>query len=557
MSSASFWQFIGGLGLLLFSMRQLESGLKALGGRSLVDFLGRSTSSPIRGIIGGFTVTALLQSSSLVGLIVLAFVGAGLMSLQNALGVIIGSNLGTTLTGWIVATLGFKLDTAGLAFPLIGAGALAHLAGSGRTSVIGRVVLGLGLLLLSLTLMKDSVAELQTAVTVEQLSGLPAWQYLLFGLVFAAVIQSSSATMVINLAALNAGIIELPSAAAVAIGADLGTTTTVLLGAVQGTASKRRVAMAHFLFNLITDVLAFVFRMPLLGIVAAVGIDDPLLSLVAFHSLFNLAGILLFLPFLGLFARFLEGLFSHHDRPASRFVSEVAPEISPAAVEAMTRETAHLIGRVIAQNQRVFDPPLPLPPGQMPVEVDTSMLEDSEGAFETMYRGTKRLEGEILRFAARLQSQPLDEDQSEALSQLISATRYAVHAGKSLKDIRHNLDEFSASPRPSMRRYIDHFRSVMSAFYADLFQLREHGEKHVPVEELMELINRIQEWHDDLHREIYADISTGAVAEAETSSLLNVNREVLNANMALMMALRDFHLEPEQARTITQLPGLT
>lgn len=551
-----FWRMLAGIGLFLFAMAQLEAALRAVGGRSLSEFLRERTGTPIRAVLSGTVATAILQSSSVVGLMVLAFVGAGLLSLKNALGVVFGSNLGTTFTGWIVATLGFKFEIIELSLPLIGVGALLFVVAHVRLSSFGRFLLGLGLLLLGMQFMKESVASLGEAFDVTRLGGLASWQYLLFGAGFAALIRSSSATMMITLAALAAGTIDLPSAAAVAIGADLGTTTTVLIGAIQGASGKKRVALAHFLFNLVTDAIAFVLRGPLLAVVAAVGIRDPLYALVAFHSLFNLIGIVLFLPFISPFARFLESRFAAEPEMSARYLSGVSPSLTDAAMRAIERETARLIHRVITQNMRAFHPPIPLPPGRPPVPGEEEPLNLRDRAFEDSYSMTKRLEGEIIAFTTRLQAQPLDEPASQRLTQLLSAVREAVHSSKLLKDIRHNLEDFSASINEPVRRYLDHFRSVTTSFYGDLYGLRRSGQDTIDVEDLVEAIQEVRRRHDQMHGEIYVSINEGKLREMEISSLLNVNRETLSSNLALLMALRDFHLEPSQAETVRQLPGI-
>ena len=270
-----YWGLLAGVALFLFAMSQLETGLQALGGRSLAIYIRRQAGKRINAVIGGIVSTAFLQSSSVVGLMVLAFTGAGLLNLTAALGIVFGSNLGTTLTGWIVATLGFKFEIFSLSLPLIAVGGLGVVFARDRLTEYGRILLGLGLLLMGLQFMKTSVSAVEQLIDINDLADLAAWQYLLFGTVVAAVIQSSSATMVITLSALHAGIISLPNAAAIAIGADLGTTTTVIIGALNGSATKRQVAAGHVLFNVITDVLAFMLRTPLLGIVAFVRDNRP------------------------------------------------------------------------------------------------------------------------------------------------------------------------------------------------------------------------------------------------------------------------------------------
>ncbi len=183
-------------------------------GRLIRDSLRQSTDKPIHSVVGGIISTTIVQSSSLVSLIVLAFVGAGIIPLINAIGIVLGSNLGTTFTGWIVATLGFKLDLTTLIYPLIALGGLSYGLFKGRWKSFSQLVLGLALLLMGLDFMKDSVHTLTELIDIKALSNYPLFVYLLMGVIFTAIIQSSSAAMMLTLSALHAGIIPLPAAAA-------------------------------------------------------------------------------------------------------------------------------------------------------------------------------------------------------------------------------------------------------------------------------------------------------------------------------------------------------
>lgn len=554
MNNLDIWQLIGGIGLFLFAMSQLETALKEFAGRAFKRLLHRYTDHPLQAIATGTASTAVLQSSSLVGLMVLAFTGAGIMSLDNALGVIFGANLGTTFTGWMVTLFGFKLDLGRVALPLTGIGGLVLVATRGRLAEAGRFAAAIGLLLMGLGFMKDSVATISEQIDIAMLADFALWQYLLFGVALTAVIQSSSATMMIALTALHVGVIGLPAAAAIAIGADLGTTTTVMLGALPGVPAKKRVALAHVIFNLSTDTIAFVLLLPLLGLIARLGISDPMFSLVAFHTLFNLIGILLFLPIIRPFARFLSQRFQKENPRESRHLFEATPEVTDAALAAIEDETGHLVARVINQNMRVFYPPLPVPPGASPVPY-TGPLPDPELEFDDLYLRSKRLEGEILAFAVQVQARPLESDESEHLNQLLSAVRHAVHSAKSLRDIRHNLVDFEDSPRPEVNAFLEHLRSVMTTFYGAVFSLPSTRRSGALFRDFAELLKRVHGWHDQLHREIINDITAKEIDEAEISSLLNVNRELLNSNVSLLMAIKDFHLDAGQSEAFRQLPG--
>ncbi|MDH3363937.1 MAG: Na/Pi symporter, partial [Gammaproteobacteria bacterium] len=237
------WRLAAGLGLFLFGMHELEHALTQLAGRSFKKFLRQYTAKPLRGVLAGAVTTAALQSSSVVSLIVLAFVGTGIISLASALGIVFGSNLGTTMTGWIVATIGFKLDIEALALPIItigGFGVVWSAAGTRRAG-LSHFVVGFGLMLMGLEFMKSGALVATTLFDPTALAGYPLIVFLLAGLLLTAVIQSSSATIMITLSALYAGAIPLESAAAIAIGADLGTTVTALLGSLAGSAAKKRV----------------------------------------------------------------------------------------------------------------------------------------------------------------------------------------------------------------------------------------------------------------------------------------------------------------------------
>jgi phosphate:Na+ symporter len=554
-----YWGLIAGVALFLFAMVQLESGLKTLGGRSLALYLKRQTGRSINAVIGGIVSTALLQSSSVVALMALAFTGAGLLTLTAALGIIFGSNLGTTLTGWIVATIGFKLEIFRLSLPLIGIGGLVYVFTRERWAEYGRAVLGLGLLLMGLQLMKTSVASLEELIDISDLANLAPWQYLLFGTVVAAVIQSSSATMMIALTALYAGIIDLPNAAAIAIGADLGTTTTVMIGAIRGSATKQQVAAGHVLFNVITDAIAFALRMPLLALIAWAGVDDPLYALVAFHSLFNFIGLCIFLPVTGKFAGLLQRLIPEREQQESRYLHEVRGGVGAAAIDAAERETSLLIARATRLQMNVFDPELTQPEGTPPVPHRRGIKQAKLLPFGKLYSATKTLEGELLEFAIRLQAGPLQPHESARISQLLEAAREAMHSAKAVKDIRHNLHAFEQSGDSAIHQYAQGFRDAMQDFLRDLYALREdRGEDErtaiVSFEELAAAMQRIEKRHSAFHERIYADVRSDRIAESRVSSLLNVNRELLTANRSLLLALGCYYLNAQQQEDLEHLP---
>ena len=552
------WRLAAGLGLFLFGMHQLERALTQLAGRSFKKFLSEYTSKPLRGVVAGAISTAALQSSSVVSLIVLAFVGTGIISLASALGIVFGSNLGTTMTGWIVATVGFKLDIEALALPLVtigGLGVVWSAAGTKRSGV-SHLIVGFGLMLMGLEFMKSGALVATALFDPSALAGYPLIVFLLAGLLLTTVIQSSSATIMITLSALHAGAIPLESAAAIAIGADLGTTITALLGSLAGSAAKKRVAAAVVLFNVVTDFLAFLGLRPLLRLITELlGISDPLFALVAFHSLFNLIGILIFLPLIPLLSKWLDRRFREEETPLLRHIKRSDTAVAEVALENIKRETWRLIDQAAALNQATFDLP--------PDATFYDSWEDRNGVavfsseldYDRCYAELKQLEGEILKHAVALQSAPLEPEESERLSQIIPSIRNAVHAAKSMKDIHGDLALFRGSVNDRFNAYYGQFREAAREFYEGLEALRTSDIHAVRFESLVELKNRAEAVHERMHRRIYFEVSRGELSEVEISTLLNVNRELFIASQSLVSSLADALLNTESAGDFASIPA--
>ena len=553
------WRLAAGLGLFLFGMHQLEQALTQLAGRSFKKFLRQYTAKPIRGVIAGALSTAALQSSSVVSLIVLAFVGTGIISLASAIGIVFGSNLGTTATGWIVATIGFKLDIEALALPLItlgGFGVVWSAAGTRRAG-FSHFLAGLGLMLMGLEFMKSGAVVATGLFDPTALAGYPGIVFLLAGLLLTAVIQSSSATIMITLSALYVGAIPLASAAAVAIGADLGTTITAMLGALAGSTAKKRVAAAIVLFNVVTDVIAFIFLKPLLAIITGViGISDPLFALVAFHSLFNLIGILIFLPLTGALSRQLDGMFRDDEVPLLRHIKDTDTAVPEAALENIMRETYRLIDQAAALNQVSFGLPADYTfyesaDDRAGVDVFSSACD-----YDTCYADIKQLEGEILTHALALQGADLDAEESLRLGQVIPSIRNGVHAAKSMKDIYQDLRQFHDSVNDRFNAYYNQFQEAEREFYEALNSLRAADIPAHRFETLVEIKNKGEDIHRRMHRRILHEVSRGELSEVEISTLLNVNRELYFSHYSLLSALADALLDMESAADFASIPSM-
>lgn len=308
-------QVLGGLGLFLLGMLVMTEGLRGLVGERLNRALARVTAGPLSGAASGAAMTALLQSSSATTVAAVGFVSAGLLTFSQALGVIFGANLGTTLTGWLVALLGLKLQLGQVVFPLILVGALLRLFGRGRWRDLGFALAGFAVLLHGISVLQAGMQAYQGMVTPADFpadTGLGRLQLVMLGIAVTLITQSSSAGVATALTALYTGTISFPQAAALVIGMDVGTTVTAAIATLGGSVDTRRTGYSHVVYNLFTAAAALLMLSPYTWALQKV-LPDALsahgeLALVGFHSLFNLVGVLAILPFADRFAALMRRL---------------------------------------------------------------------------------------------------------------------------------------------------------------------------------------------------------------------------------------------------------
>ncbi len=550
-SQFEIWEFLAGLGIFLLAMVLLETALEFLAGRSFKKFLRRHTNHPIKAILSGIGITAILQSSSVVSLMVLAFVGAGIIELKNAIGIIIGSNLGTTLTGWVVAYFGFSFNIESFALPFLAFGGLSMVFFPKKETLyhVGQLFVGFGFLFLGLDYMKSSIDLFAQNFDISPFAQWNAYWFFLVGFVLTATIQSSSAAMVITLSALSANMIALDAAAAMVIGNDLGTTITVLFGGIKGTPGKKRVALSHFLFNFIVDLVALAALYPLLYLITQIWhFTNPLLTLVAFHSTFNLIGIILFLPFLGIFARFLGRRFLKDDEVIAHFITKVPAEVPEAGIEALNQEIRHLLQRVFVLNATILN----LPKADFIKE--TWLKNTAQLSILDQYESIKELEGEITEYFINVQNRRLEREDAKRLQQLSHAIRYAMTGVKSIKDIAHNIRDFERSVNDEIIALTHFIKTAETDFYQQLFHIFQSPKSKAHFEVLSDLKKQSKVSYTQFVEKGYRRVQKDRFSDLEISTLFNVNREIHSGNKALIMAVKDLVLRGKSAADFESVP---
>lgn len=330
---------IGGVGLFLLGMLILTDGLKDLAGNALRRALARFTTNPVSGAATGAVTTAIIQSSSATTVTAIGFVGAGLMTFPQALGVIFGANIGTTMTGWLVAVIGFKLKLGVAVLPLVLLGVLMKMFGRGRLKPLGWAIAGFSLLFIGIDAMQSGMAVFEGRVTPTDFpddSLIGRLQLVLIGIAITLVTQSSSAGIATAMVALAAGTISFPQAAAMVIGMDVGTTFTAFLATIGGSTAMRQTGYAHIVYNVMTGVMAFIllgfYTDAMQGVIDSGG--DAQVALVGFHSLFNVLGVILILPLTGRFATFITRLVPERGFSLTEKLDDRLLQDPPAAVDA-------------------------------------------------------------------------------------------------------------------------------------------------------------------------------------------------------------------------------
>lgn len=308
---------IGGLGLFLLGMIIMTDGLKSLAGDTLRRFLMRFTKSPLSGALTGATSTAILQSSSATTVAAVGFVGAGLLSFPHALGIIFGANIGTTITGWLVALLGFKLKLGTALLPVIFMGTAMRLFFKGKRASIGLAIAGFGLIFVGISTMQSGMSGLPSILSPEDLPSGTLWaklQLVGIGVIATVITQSSSAGVAATMTALVAGAVNFEQAAALVIGMDIGTTVTAALATIGGTLGAKRTGLSHVIYNCFTGIGALCLLIPYTWFVetflSEVYSTNQEIILVGFHSGFNILGVIIVLPFTHAFAKMIERIIA-------------------------------------------------------------------------------------------------------------------------------------------------------------------------------------------------------------------------------------------------------
>ena len=562
-SSPQLQQIAAGVAIFLFGMLSLERGFQSFSGGVVEHILQKSTRTPLRALGFGVLATTLMQSSSLVSVLTISFLSAGLMNLTAGLGVIFGANLGTTTGAWLIAGFGLSVNLSQLAMPMLVFGVMLLFQPNQTRAGIGHILAGIGFLFLGIDYMKEGFATLQSTLDLSTFSpgGITALLiYTLFGAIATVVMQSSHATLVLTLTALAAGQVQYSDALALAVGANIGTTVTAVLGSLGANTAGKRLALGHLLFNLITGGIALLlmpllkWSVDLLAQLFHIAADDYTLKLALFHTLFNLLGVALMMPRLERLKSWLE------QRIPDQVVSHTSPHYlsdaamaSPAAAVTVTRKESIRLYRLARDvmiqglgwqaDEFMRGQPIALLSDHSRSAINTNIQQSYEQQVKGIYSA-------IISFISAAREKTTGR-YDEQLRELRAADYHLIEAIKGIKHLQRNLLFYLRSENSEMAAAYQHLReqigNVLRAIH-DVRQLDDVVESRLALDQQQLLTEREREQSDSLieglirARRITPDMATSLMTDK------GYTQEICNA---LISAARYLFIDEENPQSET------
>lgn len=543
-----FWKVLAGVAIFMLGMMMLEEALQLLAGRPFKLFLRKHTTHKLKAIGAGAVVTAVLQSSSIVNLMLLAFVGSGIIQMENGLAMMLGSNIGTTFTSWIVATVGFEFNLENLALPATGIAGIAMMLLNKHSKwfQLSKFFLGFSFLFVGLNFMKTAVESMVQQTDLSRFNDYSVLLFLLIGVLITALIQASSATIALVLAALHAHAIELQPAMAIVLGAEIGTTIKLFIASAKGIAAKKRVALGNFLMNLLVSLLLIFVLAPIDKLITKqLGVTDPVYALVVFQTLVNLFSIVLFYPFLQPFGKFLSDRFkSSNDE--TLFIHKIKPGETELAAQALQKEAAYFLQLVTDYAKRIFE--------LNHAENGNNTAFNKKPA-EEQYEFIKHLHGDILAFYVKQQAALLQPEDAVRLQRFISAVRNGMYAAKSIKDASLDAILLRNSSNDKKYSYYTESREQIKHFLATLNKILLQQKTEQTAADLIQLYKHIIERYTQELKKLYLQSSIEHLNETEISTVINYNRELYTAYKSLLLAVKDLLLTEQESQQFDELPG--
>ncbi len=528
---------LAGVAILLFGMIMLEEGFKVFTKGPLQNILKKATEKLYKSIAAGAFVTALIQSSSLLSIITISFISTGLITLTGGMGLIFGANIGSTATAWLIAGFGLNINISTLAMPMLVFGIIFSLQKRVSLRGIGNILAGLGFFFLGIHYMKEGFDVFKEYIDLNQYA-IPGFLgivvYTGIGILVTTILQSSAATMALVLTALAAGQIEYENALALAIGANVGTTVTAIIGSLSSNMAGKRLAGAHLIFNVVTGVIAIAFIYPLADLVKylsdAVGIASGnfMLRLAMFHTIFNVLGVLVMLPLMKMIERFLMRFFVEKDDKGieePKYLNETILQFPGTTVSALVKESKYLyenaVFEIVAHALNIHRKDIISELSLIEI-IKKSKVGLNVNVRDLYYNKVKTIYGEIIRYATTAQgSLNLGKNQVDRISGVIVANRKMVEIIKAVLEMSINVALYLDSENVHMVKQYNKFRKKIIRVLRVIYLFRTHEDKEQHYTKLLALRKKAKERKHQTDKSINNLIRENLITAKMASSLVN------------------------------------
>ncbi len=543
------WKLLTGIVFFLIGTGFMEDALRQALSRKFKLFLKQQTSNRFKAVAGGTVLTVFMQSSSVVNMLVLSLVGAGVVQLYQALAVMMGANIGTTFTGWLLVSLGFYFDIKDFALPLLSLSGILMLTFNRNHPVfhIARFFLGFAFLFLGLVYIKEGVEAIVENTVLVKYADYPTIFFTFLGFLLTSLVQSSSVVMALVLSVLYHKGIDITSGAAIMLGAEIGTTLKLGLASFGGLAAKKRVAFGNIIFNTSSSVLIFFFISPLINFINLIpGFHDPLIQLVCFQTMVNIIGVFLFLPILKPFSRFLENRF--HQESSTDYLNKIPSSNISLAIDALEKEYFHLLAHTLLFMRSVFH-----------ISGSVSELKIYPAADKIAngvnYDDVKSLYGEIHGYYIRIRQEEMTSTEALRLECILSGMRNLMYAAKSMKDIIKDLNQLSRSSNEIKYHYYQELQNQAQYFYEETIVMMNQQESKAIFMSLVNLHSYIQKLYSTGIQMLYESSSALQVNATELATLVNVHREMMTGCKSVIFSIKEYFLSGKEAAYFDELPG--
>ena len=543
---ANFKTIAAGIAILLFGMVLLEEGFKAFTKGPLQSILKKATDKLYKSITAGAFVTGIIQSSSLVSVIAISFISAGLISLSGGIGLIFGANIGTTATAWLVAGFGLKIKISALAMPMLIFGIIFSFQKKPTLKGIGNVLAGLGFFFLGIHYMKEGFDVFKDYVDLSQyaVSGfLGVIIYTGLGIIITTILQSSSATLALILTALSAGQIEYENALALAIGANVGTTITAVLGSLGSNVAGRRLAGAHFIFNVVTGVVALALIYPLANLVNKIsevihiGAADYTLKLAVFHTIFNVLGVLIMIPFINVLERGLLRFFKDRkdkDIDVPKYLNTAVLKFPGSIISALINESKYLyknaVFEIVAHGLNIHRDDIKSDKKIKDI-VKKSHQDLNINIEDIYYKKVKHIYGEIIKYATTAQKElKLNDKQIKTILDIKIANRRMIEIIKHVRELNKNISSSLDIDNKYVLKEYDGFRKKITKVLRIIYLFRKADNSEVYAKKLAQLKKEAKEnirySNKSIDKLIRKDLISAEMASSLFNDFTNVNEIV-------------------------------